>query len=378
MNSFSDEKKTSGEVIIQYLDENLSKYLSLWGDQIIIDKKDTHKEQVVRNGIQMYGLVKQALMNTIKDDELKNLAEQVALQRFDANINIGDFIYNVNTGRSIIIKQVNKSGVTVEVLEDAIDKINLQFDQFCYYAVTKYTQLINDKLIERQKYIADTHKDKLAILGQMSSSFVHEFRNPLTAIMGFTRLLKKEFPSHKYIEIIEMELDQLNFRITQFLHTSKLESSSEHTERLTLKELLNEILKFIYPSLVDADVNVITEFDEDIFIRGNSGELKQVFLNILFNSIDAIKQREKPREIKVICTEEKGQACIKFSNNGPPIPKDIKETIFEPFYTTKELGTGIGLFVSKSIVEKHDGQITCYSDEEITYFKIELPIDCDK
>ncbi|WP_078596733.1 histidine kinase N-terminal domain-containing protein [Evansella clarkii] len=375
MASFSHNCRPASEIIVEYLEKNLPDFLEVWEEKIKIEENDKYKDNVRINGLQMYELVKQTMLGSIEEKELRSLAEAVAYQRMEAGSNIGEFVYNVNVGRSIIIKQVNSSGVSVAELTESIDKINSQFDQFCYFAVTKYTELINKKLEEKQKYIADTHKDKLAILGQMSSSFVHEFRNPLTSIMGFTKLLRKDFPGNKYLEIIEMELDQLNYRITQFLHTSRIDTSEKRSETFDLEELCNEIIKFIYPSLLSEDVIVTSENINDVYVKGNASELKQVFLNILFNSIDALKLRDKPRKIHIVCHKIEDRADITISNNGPPIPKEIKETIFEPFYTTKELGTGIGLFVSKSIVEKYGGEITCESGEELTYFKIVLPMD---
>ncbi|MBR8646281.1 hypothetical protein KEH51_28445 [[Brevibacterium] frigoritolerans] len=93
-------------------------------------------------------------------------------------------------------------------------------------------------------------------MGQISSSFVHEFRNPLTAIMGFNKLLKRENPDLKYLDIIDYELNQLNFRITQFLHTSKSDFNEEQREEISVLKLIEEIQELTYANIVDASVNV--------------------------------------------------------------------------------------------------------------------------
>jgi signal transduction histidine kinase len=125
---------------------------------------------------------------------------------------------------------------------------------------------------------------------------------------------------------------------------------------------------------VDSDVLVSADIDPTIMIEAYKDELKQVFLNVLFNSIDAVQQRKRPREINVRCFRESDQVIIEVANNGPAIPPEVKETIFEPFYTTKDLGTGIGLFVCKNIIEKHAGYMTCDSNDTLTTFRIYLPL----
>jgi signal transduction histidine kinase len=141
------------------------------------------------------------------------------------------------------------------------------FDRFCYYAVTRYTEIKNQEIQEKNLFITQTHKDRLAILGQMSSSFVHEFRNPLTSVIGFIKLLKDEYSTLKYLDIIDHELEQLKFRITQFLHTSKVDVAEKIIEEVDIRNLLEEVLNFLYPSIVDGDVNVYKNFNSNVIIK---------------------------------------------------------------------------------------------------------------
>jgi C4-dicarboxylate-specific signal transduction histidine kinase len=374
MSSYSHQIISNPELVIEFLEANEASFLSMWQEQIMIGEMDSNKDQVRENGHFMYELVERALLQSINEAEMKQLATKVAKERVEAGSNIGEFVYNVNVGRSIIIKYVLQSELTSCDLPSIINTINELFDQFCFHAVTIYTELKNHEMQQKNVFLTQTHKDKLAILGQMSSSFVHEFRNPLTSIIGFNKLLRIEYPNLKYLDIIELELDQLKFRITQFLHTSKMDLIDNPKENVTLKNLLDNILSFIYPSIVDSDVLVSADIDPTIMIEAYKDELKQVFLNVLFNSIDAVQQRKRPREINVRCFRESDQVIIEVANNGPAIPPEVKETIFEPFYTTKDLGTGIGLFVCKNIIEKHAGYMTCDSNDTLTTFRIYLPL----
>jgi signal transduction histidine kinase len=363
------------ESLITYMDENLLSYLKDWHQKVVISNHDIHKDKVIENALHMVELVKLSLRGKLSPDKIKQLAHDVAVQRLEAKINIGEFVYNVNLGRSEIVRFVTGSGISIEQLQPVIETINSLFDEFLYHAVKKYTQLKDAEIQEKTMFIDQSHKERLTILGQMSSSFVHEFRNPLTAVMGFVKLMQQENPKMKYIDIISHELTQLNFRISQFLHASRKGVQEREAEEFVLEDLFTDILDFMYPSLVDADVNVVPRIDPTVTLRAHKDELKQVLLNLIMNSIDALRQKKHDRRIMIYSkAESDSNVHITISNNGPVIPPEAMKTIFEPFFTTKELGTGIGLFVCKTIIEKHNGTISCTSDENITTFTIVLPL----
>ncbi|WLR59294.1 sensor histidine kinase [Guptibacillus hwajinpoensis] len=361
------------EQLLDYLDHNLESYLIKWKQKIRISKTDIHRDKVEANGILMYRLVQQNIKEPIAHEKIVTLAHKVAVERAEANINIGDFIYNVNAGRSVLMKHITYSEVNVNDLQNTLDSINDLFDLFSYHAVTEYTKLKENELQEKISFIDETHQEKLSILGQMSSSFVHEFRNPLTAIIGFVKLLQKEYPDLKYVEVIDHELQQLNFRIAQFLHVSKKEIDSGQEEWLEVKGLFDSIIAFIYPSIIDIDVQIVNEFPANLSVYGQQDKLRQVFLNILMNSLDALKAEGSPRQIRITGEQAEGMLTIRITNNGPKISDNTLDRIFEPFYTTKELGTGIGLYVCQKIIQNHHGEINCHSSEEETTFTIRLP-----
>jgi signal transduction histidine kinase len=362
------------EKLIQYLEKTEGDFLAFWLESIIIHEDDMYKARVKDNGFQMYVLIKRAFTHSVMDEEVKELAYKVAKERVESNSNIGEFVYNVNLGRSAVIKYVNRSGISILELQPIIDRINVHFDRYCYHAVTRYTELKDLELKEKMLFINQSHKDRLSLLGQMSSSFVHEFRNPLTSVIGFIKLLKTENPSLKYMDTIEHELDQLKFRITQFLHASRLEIVDKHEEEIQMEDLFTDILSFLYPSIVDGDVDVKTNIDSSCKIIAVKDEVKQVLVNIILNSIDALKHLSTNRKLSITCENKMQSIVFTISNNGPEIPKEMKEAIFEPFYTTKSLGTGIGLYVCKTLIEKHKGTIHCESNQQCTSFIIRLPM----
>lgn len=362
----------ASERLTKILEKNSDEFLHNWRSKIVISEDDLYKEEVIRNGTQMLELVKRTIGNPLQEEELEKLAYKTANERVLANVNISEFVYNVNIGRSEIIKWVGKSGLEVEEIQPFIEQINALFDHFSYLAVRKYTEIKEKKLQEKESYIDQTHKERLTILGQMSSSFVHEFRNPLTSIIGFTKLLQHEYPTLPYLEIIQHELDQLNYRISQFLHVSRKDIIASKKEEINLSYLLQELIEFLYPSLLDGDVSLQLDADPAINMIGNKDELRQVLLNLIMNSIDALQQKAGQRQIEIKCEEAKNYTQLTISNNGPQIKEDVIHAIFEPFFTTKDLGTGIGLYICKKLIEKHGGEIYCHSNEEKTSFVIKI------
>jgi signal transduction histidine kinase len=320
----------------------------------------------------MFSQLIDTINGKVSEDQIKEMAKRTAMERMDA-INIGDVLYNINQGRRIFVNFMLKVDIPSHILQRTINNINRQFDIFSYEMVSTYTHMKNKVIDEKTSFINENHKDKLALLGQISSSFVHEFRNPLTAVMGFNKILKKEYPDMKYLDIMDYELNQLNFRITQFLHTSKAEFNEEIIMDISIRDLIEEIKQLSYASIIDTNVKVKIDVPADLTIKASRNGLKQVALNLFINSIDALKNQSAERVITVETVMKNDQLVITLSNNGPMIAKEYIESIFEPFFTTKELGTGIGLYVCKKIIDRYNGNLVCTSNPEWTKFSIYLP-----
>ncbi len=367
----------SNQKLLDFLEREKHILLEQWNKEIVLTETDPFKDYIRENGEAMFSLILTSLSKSEQDLDvyLQQLAIKIASQRVKANINIGEFVYNVNMGRSIIYKNLSRVDVHWDDLQKWIDRINVCFDKFLYYAVSHYTDAKNKIIDEKTEFINSTHKDRLTLLGQMTSSFIHEFRNPLTSIQGFVQLLKAENPPMNYLDIISNELEQLNFRISQFLLLSKKELIGKEKTTFNLNSLVEEVLIFLYPSILDAKVRIIKEIDESTHLCGYEDEIRQVLINIIFNAIDVLNPyREDPLiEIISFMTSD-SYVRLEIRNNGPQIPEHLLSSIFEPFVTTKKLGTGLGLFVCREIIEKHKGFLSCESDHDKTIFSMTLPL----
>ncbi|MFT9600331.1 histidine kinase N-terminal domain-containing protein [Mesobacillus sp.] len=363
--------------LLSFLTSEKENLIADWTNNIIVSEDDPYKEKISKNAERMYVIILSVFSKTSEEleEHIQKLAFMVGEERVRADINIGDFVYNVNSGRSVLYKHLHKMNMEWEEMQEAINRINYCFDTFLYYAVSYYNEQKNKIIEEKNQFIDSTHKDRLTLLGQMTSSFIHEFRNPLTSIQGFIQLLKSEHEDMLYLDIISSELEQLNFRISQFLLLSKKELIGKEKTLFSLNRMIEEVLNFLYPSILDTNVRIIKEVAEDMELYGYADEIRQVLINIIFNAIDVLSQyRDDPQiEIKGFFVNDT-HIKIEISNNGPIIPDHLLKTIFEPFVTTKTLGTGLGLFVCREIIEKHKGILACSSEPDKTSFIMLLPL----
>ncbi|WP_108671956.1 histidine kinase N-terminal domain-containing protein [Peribacillus acanthi] len=350
--------------------------LEEWNQKIIVSQQDPLQEIIPLNGHSMFELFIKMLRDPHEEymNEIKLLAFKIAAERVEANVNIGDFIYNVCIGRTLVFNKIVALDVYKPHIQNHIKILNDCFDHFLHHSASHYTELRNSVIIKQNQVINQTHQDRLTLLGQMTSSFVHEVRNPLTSIKGFVQLLRSEYPDLKYLDIIGNEVDQLNFRISQFLMLSKKESVEKEKKVFLFKNLFDEVIDFLYPSIVDSNVHIRQDVDPNVQLLGLSDEIRQVLLNIILNALDALSGVKQPLLTINAFQNDNQQFIINLSNNGAEIPKSQINVIFEPFYTSKKVGTGLGLFVCKEIISKHSGTLTCTSSEAMTTFTITLPV----
>lgn len=306
------------------------------------------------------------------EHSLDTLAKKMVSEQLQARTDFSEFIECIQKSRAHLLQELRLLLQGYEDFFDAVFHMNHSYDIFTNKIVTYYTRMKEKEIEDKNKRIDATHDERLTLLGQMTSSFVHEFRNPLTAIHGFVQLLKAENPELPYLDIILSELDQLKFRISQFLMLSRKETFEKEASIFSLNELIDQVTSFIYPRLLEVNVDFQQNLKGELIVEGYQEEIRQVLINIIFNAVDILVGQSDAR-INIEGYEESNNIIIKTSNNGPPIPEYLLENIFEPFVTTKKSGTGLGLYVCREIIEKHKGKFFCSSQSDWTTFTISLP-----
>jgi signal transduction histidine kinase len=367
------------EKVELYFESNHEKMLQKWAGEVYIEEERfTPNEPFYNNAIEnarnVFYLMYDYMRNPNDHHMLQQLAMKVAEEKLAAKVNIGDVVIGINQGRSIMNQFIAESTFSKNEQNKATLHINDFFNVFSYYVVTNFTELKDSIIEEKNRFIQEMHGDRLSILGQIAASFAHEFRNPLTAIKGFISLLEdnygKEKQTQHYFAVINREMKSLQDIVSQFLLLSKVKGFEDQVVPFCLHDSIREVLQFLEPRFLEENIDVKTDMDEDIPYVGVKDQLKQVILNIVNNAVEELRQHHGARNIVVQAKKDRSSIHISVSNNGPCIPKHLIENIFQPFVTTKELGTGLGLSVCKQIVEKHNGDIYVTSNNNQTTFHI--------
>ncbi len=204
-------------------------------------------------------------------------------------------------------------------------------------------------------------KEKLAAIGQLSSSIAHELRNPLASIKSSFEMLREgHLPSEtrqRLMEIAINEMDRLNKIVTDFLTYSN-PKPPEHG-RFNISRLVDEL--FEMQMTINEGIQFQKEIEEDIKIVADQQKIRQLMWNLLLNAIDAVSGKEG--RIYVSLKKTNAGVEIRVRDNGRGIKKEDMDKIFYPFYSTKEKGTGLGLAIAYRIVEEHGGRIDVNSEE---------------
>lgn len=217
-----------------------------------------------------------------------------------------------------------------------------------------------NQTIELSNLIHELEHEKL--LRSSISKLTHELKNPIAVCQGYLEMIdeqdyKKTF---KYLNIIKGEITRSKTIIDEFSSYGKLKSiNSEEMDLSYLFEDIEELLEPIFKSN-KAKLTIIKP--EEVYLEGDYNKLKQVFINLLKNTIEA-KQEEISLEVVVTIKESKKKITIKVKDNGIGMSKETLAKVSEVFFTTKSNGTGLGLAYSKEVIELHQGTLKIQSKE---------------
>jgi PAS domain S-box-containing protein len=227
--------------------------------------------------------------------------------------------------------------------------------------------------------------ERLTLAGRLSATIAHEIRNPLDTVTNLVYLLQHEQKSNpastQYLEMASEELTRIS-QITGQLLTFHRESRSPI--QVSLNEVLESVLVLFSPQIKQNHIGVNRRFETERGVRGFPGELRQVFSNLVGNAMEAIASGGQlilhTRESTMASDPSRRGVRITVLDNGSGIPPGVRKNLFAPFYTTKgEKGTGLGLWISRGIVEKHEGTIhvtsTSRNGRSGTAFSVFLPYE---
>ena len=227
-------------------------------------------------------------------------------------------------------------------------------------------------LLESRQQVA--RADRLAAVGEVAAGIAHELRTPLTSIRGFVQFLQGSTEPREwqeYGDVIIREVDGMNRIISELL--ALVRPNPLHLAETDLGQLAEETLFLARDSGSRDRISFVTEFAPELpKVQVDRGAIKQVLLNVLVNAIQAI-----PGQGQVRVTSARfgpAEVCLKVADNGCGMPEAVRERIFDPFFSTKPTGTGLGMAIARRIIEDHHGRIEVDSAEgQGSVFTLILP-----
>lgn len=219
--------------------------------------------------------------------------------------------------------------------------------------------------------------EKLSVVGELAAGFAHEIRNPLTTIKGFLQLIKKDTDTKhsEYMSIMLNEIDRLEMITNEFMVVAKPQVANYQMEDFS--SFTENVIQFLQPQALLKNVEMVLHVEEALpLVYCDRNQLRQVFINIYKNAMEAMPDGG------IITTSLRVNndiISISIEDQGTGIPESLIPRLGEPFYTLKEKGTGLGLMVSRKIIENHDGTLMIKSEMNVgTTMTINLPINKKK
>jgi signal transduction histidine kinase len=236
-----------------------------------------------------------------------------------------------------------------------------------------------DPMVEREvrREKAVMTSEKQASIDELSSTIAHEIRNPIAAAKSLVQQMGEDPTSLENVEYGKVALEELDRVERSISHLLKYAKEEDYNfARVNLAGVVDSALTQMRAKLDEGHVQVARHYITGPTVSADADKLRQVFANVIDNAIDALAPVAEARRIELYVENGRpDHATVRISDNGAGISQDTLGRIFSPFFTTKEKGTGLGMAISKKIVEAHEGTIEVASEVgRGTEFSIRLPL----
>jgi C4-dicarboxylate-specific signal transduction histidine kinase len=244
-------------------------------------------------------------------------------------------------------------------------------------------------VLERTKELEEArahsfHSAKLASLGEMAGNIAHEINNPLAIIMSTAELMKRKLDKGHLSELDEEafkdKLDKIEkvvnrtSKIIQGLRNLSRADQNEEFQNLCLGQLIDSTLELCTEKFKLSSVQLKLDIERPCLINGREVQLSQVLLNLLNNAFDAIKDMDN-KWIEIFAKSDGERVVLAIIDSGPTPSIEVREKMFQPFFTTKGVnqGTGLGLSITRKIIDEHSGKVWIDESSVHTRFVLEFP-----
>ncbi|WP_216827439.1 ATP-binding protein [Alkalihalobacterium elongatum] len=213
--------------------------------------------------------------------------------------------------------------------------------------------------------------EKMNVVGQLAAGIAHEIRNPLTSLKGFVQLFRSgTIPNETFLHVMEDELERIDLISSEFLSLAK-PANSDFCD-VNLNDILKDVVALLDTEAFKQSITIITKMGNEVtIVPGVNNQLKQVFINLIKNAIEVMPNGGT---ITLKLETKNDTVFVSIQDEGCGMTVEQLNRLGEPFFTTKETGTGIGLMVTYTIIENHNGKVDVKSIlHEGTTFTVQLP-----
>lgn len=302
---------------------------------------------------------------------------------------IGTVVDKIIKNQSLctLLRQYINSKETIRDLEFKIDNLYAKYISISVIPLVEENKIIGKILLlddisrEKEKEQRLRRAESLSALTTFAAGIAHEIKNPLGAMSIHIQLLQKEIKESQNtlsddfkfsVGVLQEEIERLNDLVVNFLFTVR--PLNTELELVNLSIYLNKFCDFILPQLKQKKIILKKKYNKlpDIWI--DKKLFKQALLNLVENSLNSIDSHNKKGFIQVEAFAKKNYVYINLLDNGQGIPAEVQAKIFDPYFTTKKYGTGLGLTIVYKIIKELKGALEFYSRPGETVFTIQLPI----
>lgn len=317
---------------------------------------------------------------------ISKLATQVAEGDFSVK---SEIVRNDEMG--ILSESFNQMVLSLKESKEHLEHYNEELEQEVAIRTQELDELnqsldqrVKDEVAQRQKQEELLiHQSRLAAMGEMIGAIAHQWRQPLNALglvlqnieLTYRRGRLDDAFMDRCMEKSERLITKMSTTIDDFRNFFK---PNKHAERFYLRDVIDSVIELLDATLRNNNIKLTLVCDNRFSVKGFQGEFSQVMLNLLNNAKDTLQERKTPEpKIRVEVKQPKpGWLIVMVSDNAGGIPENILHKIYDPYFSTRPegTGTGIGLYMSKMIVENNmHGSLRAYNEKEGAVFVIEIP-----
>lgn len=334
--------------ILNWIDRNMNGFITLWDQNGMVIYISESVEQLI--GFSVSEMIGSKWHKWVSPEDISYIINNLE------DIQQGKQIFNIN------IQNVYGKNIWTE------NQVSTIHDESGHHYFISSTKDITDKKEAEEMMI---RSEKMSVAGQLAAGIAHEIRNPLTSIKGFLQLLQAGVNrDEEYYSIIVDEIEKMETITSELLFISK--PMTNHKKMENLPEMIDDVVTLLKPhaELKKIDIQWKQEINQDV--NCDRSQIKQVFINLLKNAIEAM---EDSGYINVNNYLHHNAIFIDIIDEGPGIPEEVMHKLGEPFFTTKQNGTGLGLMITRQILERHGGKLKILQNGEIgSIFRVILPI----